>query len=232
MISRFPFQKIVRFLVATVCIQLVFIFCLRYFFPPITITQFVSWTSGEGLSRTYVPLDEISEHAIIAVLAAEDQGFINHYGLDFESIKNAIERNRESKHNKYGASTISQQVAKNVFLWQGRNWIRKGLEVYFTFLIEMIWSKERIMEIYLNVIEMGPGIYGVEAASQKYYGIPAKKLSREQAAEIAVTLPNPKHYRTEKLKPYIDKRVNFILKQMDQIEGTPLTEISKGASRN
>jgi monofunctional biosynthetic peptidoglycan transglycosylase len=227
MMSHPAFQKIVRYLTAIICIQIIYVFSLRYIYPPITITQLVSWVSGQGLSRTYIPMENISEHAKLAVLAAEDQRFIEHYGFDMESIKNAIEKNKKSKRIKYGGSTISQQVAKNVFLWQGRDWIRKGLEVYFTFLIETLWSKERILEMYLNVIEMGRGVYGIEAASQKYYHTSAKKLTRRQAAEIAVTLPNPKHYRTTPLKPDVHRRVDFILNQMKNLEGSRLAKISK-----
>src|ERR1700759_4484060 len=171
--------------------QLFYLLLLKWVNPPITLTQLGSLLSGDGLKRRYVGVKDISPYAKLAVICSEDQLFPDHDGFDFKNIEKAIKHNQKSK-SLHGASTISQQVAKNVFLWQGRDWFRKGLEVYFTFMIELIWGKKRILEMYLNVAEMGKGIYGIEAASQAYYHIPAKKLPRLQAARIASCLPNPK----------------------------------------
>ncbi|HYE54269.1 MAG TPA: monofunctional biosynthetic peptidoglycan transglycosylase, partial [Chitinophagaceae bacterium] len=161
--------------------QLFYILLLKWVDPPITFTQLGSWLSGNGLKRDYVDMKQMSTYARLAVIASEDQLFPDHNGFDFKSIQKAMKHNRKSKSLR-GASTLSQQVAKNVFLWQGRSWFRKALEVYFTFMIELIWGKKRILEVYLNVSEMGKGVFGIEAAAQKYYKKPASKLTRTQAA--------------------------------------------------
>ncbi|HWU42960.1 MAG TPA: monofunctional biosynthetic peptidoglycan transglycosylase, partial [Bdellovibrio sp.] len=148
-----------------------------------------------------------------AVLKAEDARFFEHHGFDYEAIEKAMKYNRTHKKVK-GASTISQQTAKNVFLWPHRDWIRKGLEAYFTVLIEFIWPKERIMEVYLNVIETGPGVYGVEAASQKYFKQSAKNISPSQASLIAAVLPNPQKFRIDRPSNYILKRQSRILSRV------------------
>ena len=160
-----------------------------------------------------MPLDEISPNLQLAVLSSEDQNFLTHHGFDFDAIEKAVEHNENHKH-KRGASTISQQTAKNVFLYDGRNWVRKGVEVYFTFLIETFWNKKRIMEVYLNVIEFGDGIYGAEAASQEFFHTPAKKLSNEQAALLAAVLPAPRKFSAKTPSPYVRKRQEWILGQM------------------
>lgn len=165
------------------------------------------------LSKTWKPLTEISLDLQLAVVCSEDQNFLKHNGFDFDEIKKALENNRKGKR-KRGASTISQQVAKNVFLWDGRNWIRKGFEVYFTFLVETFWSKQRIMEVYLNVIEMGDGIYGAEAASHEYFNTTALKISKRQAACIAVILPSPLKYKAKKPSAFLESRINWTLRQM------------------
>ena len=165
------------------------------------------------LNKTWKPLNEISLDLQLAVVCSEDQNFLNHYGFDFVEIKKAFENNKRSKR-KRGASTISQQVAKNVFLWDGRNWVRKGFEVYFTFLLETFWSKQRIMEVYLNVIEMGHGIYGAEAAAQEYFNTTALKISKRQAASIAAILPSPLRYNAKKTSAFLESRINWILRQM------------------
>lgn len=143
------------------------------------------------IQHTWVPIERISPHLIQAVVASEDNNFTSHFGIDRGAIQKARDFNKKSTKRKHGASTISQQTAKNVFLWPARTYLRKGFELYFTLLIETCWSKKRIMEVYLNSIEMGPGIYGAEAAAQHYFRKPASKLTREQAALIAVSLPNP-----------------------------------------
>jgi monofunctional biosynthetic peptidoglycan transglycosylase len=185
------------------------------------MTQLVSWISGHGLKRDYVDRNEISYNAKLAVISSEDQLFPDHSGFDWKNIKKAMEYNKRKPNRIRGASTISQQVAKNVFLWQGRSFIRKGLEVYFTFMIELIWGKKRILEMYLNVIEMGDGIFGIEMASQKYFNKPAKNLTRQEAAMIAACLPNPKRYKVKPASSYVLLRSRWVMQQMGFLEPDP-----------
>jgi monofunctional biosynthetic peptidoglycan transglycosylase len=173
------------------------------------------------LQRDYVAGNEISPHMKLAAMAAEDQLFPDHGGFDWKSVKKAMEYNERKPNRVRGASTISQQTAKNVFLWQGRDWVRKGLEVYFTKMIEWVWGKERILEMYLNVIEMGPGIFGSEAAAQAYFKKPAKNLTRREAALIAVSLRNPKVYKVKPIHPFVAGRANWALGQMAFLEKDP-----------
>lgn len=197
-----------------------YIVALKWVNPPITLTQFNSWIAREGLKREYISWEEIPTSIKLAVVASEDQLFAQHTGFDKKSIQKALEFNQKNEGKKLrGASTISQQTAKNVFLWQGRSWFRKGLETYFTLMIEWIWGKERILEIYLNVIEMGPGIYGIEAAAQHYYNKSAYELTRAEAARIAVALPQPKKYQVNPPSNYVLNRADWVLRQMRQIEG-------------
>ncbi len=211
-------KKLKRIALWIFVLHLVYIIALRWVNPPITITQLTNWVQGHGLKRAYVDFKNMSPNIRLAVMASEDQLFPDHNGFDIKSIQKALESNKKSKRVR-GASTISQQVAKNVFLWQGRSWFRKGLEVYFTFMIELLWSKERILEMYLNVSEMGTGIFGVEAAAQKYFKKPASKLTRTEAARIAACLPNPKKYKAEPASPYIARRTSWILNQMNNLQG-------------
>lgn len=171
------------------------------------------------LKKDWVPFEEISPSLQLAVVCSEDQNFLKHYGIDFEAIDKAMEYNATHKR-QHGASTISQQTAKNVFLWPGRSWIRKGFEVYFTFLIETFWSKERIMEVYLNVIEMGDGIYGAQAASKAFFKKDAKYMTKPEAALIAAVLPNPRRFSAAKPSAYTHKRQGWILRQMSFWGGT------------
>lgn len=166
----------------------------------------------------WTPYDDISKEMALAVVASEDQLFPQHFGFDFESMWGAFRNNMKGRRIK-GASTISQQVAKNVFLWQGRSYFRKMLEAYFTFLIEIIWGKERILEVYLNVAETGPMTFGVEAAAQKYYGKAAANLTRTEAARVAAVLPNPNRFLIAKPSGYVLKRTNFIARQMRGLGG-------------
>jgi len=211
-------KKLKRIALWFFVLHLAYIILLRWVNPPLTITQLTSWAEDYGLKRDYVDFKAMSPNIRLAVMASEDQLFPDHNGFDLKSIKKALENNKKNKRLR-GASTISQQVAKNVFLWQGRSWFRKGLEVYFTFMIELLWSKERILEMYLNVSEMGTGIFGVEAAAQKYFKKPASKLTRTEAARIAACLPNPKKYKAEPASPYIARRTSWILIQMKNLEG-------------
>ena len=165
------------------------------------------------LKKDWEPLENISRNLQLAVVCSEDQHFIDHSGFDFEAIDKAIKYNEHHKR-KRGASTISQQTAKNVFLWSGRSWVRKGFEVYFTFLIECLWSKERIMEVYLNVIEMGDGVYGAQATANYFFHKDASHLSRSEAALIAAVLPNPRRFSVARPTGYILKRQGWIIRQM------------------
>jgi monofunctional glycosyltransferase len=196
--------------------QFVYIFLLKWINPPITLTQLDSWISGHGLKRDYVKSSNMSVNAKLAVIASEDQLFADHNGFDFKSIEKAMKHNSKSK-SLHGASTISQQVAKNVFLWQGRSWLRKALEVYFTFMIELTWGKKRIIEMYLNVAETGNGIFGIEAASQYNFSKPAKRLSQQEAAMLAASLPNPKKYSIKPLSRPVAIRYPWIMHQMGNL---------------
>ena len=171
------------------------------------------------LSHDWEPLTNISQDLPIAVMASEDAKFLDHHGFDFQAIEHAAKRNRQHpEKRKLGASTISQQTAKNVFLWPGRSWVRKGFEVYFTALIELMWPKERIMEVYLNSIEMGNGIYGAQAVAEEHFNTDAKDLTKAQCALIAATLPNPRKFSSKNPSAYMLKRQKRILREMKYVE--------------
>ena len=171
------------------------------------------------LSHDWEPLTNISQDLSIAVMASEDAKFLDHHGFDFQAIEHAAKRNRQHpEKRKLGASTISQQTAKNVFLWPGRSWVRKGFEVYFTALIELMWPKERIMEVYLNSIEMGNGIYGAQAVAEEHFNTDAKDLTKAQCALIAATLPNPRKFSSKNPSAYMLKRQKRILREMKYVE--------------
>lgn len=181
--------------------------------------------NGEAprLKKEWVSIDDMSKELPLAVIAAEDQKFPEHFGFDVEAIKKVMKQNERLKQRGKpikGGSTISQQCAKNVFLFPQRSYIRKALEVYFTFLIEIFWSKKRIIEVYLNVIEMGDGIYGAQAASQAFFKKDASRLKASEAALIAAVLPNPRKWNAGKPSGYINKRKNWIVRQMGHLRGT------------
>ncbi len=201
--------------------HLIYIVILKYVGSPITLTEIYSLLEGNGFKRTQVSLNTISPHAKLAVIAAEDQLFPDHNGFDIKSIKKALQYNKRKPGRIRGASTISQQVAKNVFLWQGRSWVRKGLEVYFTFMIELIWGKKRILEVYLNEAEMGKGIFGIEAASKKYFNKKSSALTRTEAAMIAASLPNPQRYTVKPRSAYVTRKYPWVLRQMSNLSGDP-----------
>ncbi|HTI12023.1 MAG TPA: monofunctional biosynthetic peptidoglycan transglycosylase [Puia sp.] len=209
-----------RVLIFLFFFQLFYILLLKWVNPPITLTQLGSVFRGEGLKRDYTGMKNISPYAKLAVICSEDQLFPDHDGFDFKSIEKAMKHNQKSK-SLHGASTISQQVAKNVFLWQGRSWFRKGMEIYFTFMIEWIWGKKRILEMYLNVSEMGKGVYGIEAAAHYYFSKPAKNLSRQEASLIAACLPNPKVFTIKPLSRHVASRYPWILVQMNHLQDDP-----------
>jgi len=168
------------------------------------------------LAHDWVSWEQIAPAAKLAVIAAEDQRFADHFGFDLEAIGRAVEHNRDHRR-KRGASTISQQAAKNLFLWSGRSWLRKGLEVGYTLLIETLWSKQRVLEVYLNIAEFGPGVYGVEAASQKYFRKPASRLTYQEAALLAAVLPNPKRLKVAAPSAYVQHRASWIVGQMNHL---------------
>ena len=205
-------------------LSIFFVILYRFVPPPLTPLMLIRcneqlWNGKKlKLKKDWTSLKEMSPAMPQAVMASEDQLFTEHWGFDTQSIKKAFDNNsRKKKKGIKGASTISQQVAKNVFLWPARSWLRKGLEVYFTTLVEIFWSKKRIMEVYLNVIETGDGIYGAEAASRTYFKKPAKKLSASEAALIASVLPNPRKWSPLKPTEYIYKRQQWILFNMRRL---------------
>ncbi len=219
---------VVAFFGSTILAVVTLRFMPVYFTPLMFIRVGQQITSGESikLKHHWVTIDEMSKDMPLAVMSSEDQRFLMHHGFDFDAIQQAAKENREGKR-KRGASTISQQTAKNVFLWPGRTWLRKGLETYFTFLIEALWSKQRIMEVYLNSIEMGNGIYGAEAVAQEHFGCKASQLTRKQCALIAATLPNPRKFNSAAPSPYMKKRQRRIVKEMNYIEKNMDADISK-----
>ena len=201
--------------------QFIYIIILRWVNPPFTITQLVSLFKGNGLKRDYISYQNMGTNAKLAVMAGEDQQFPDHNGFDIKEIKLAIKYNKKHPDKIRGASTISQQVAKNVFLWQGGGFFRKGLEVYFTFMIETLWSKERILEMYLNVAEMGKGVFGIETAALSYFNKEAKSLSKTEAAQIAASLPNPVRFTVKPLCKYVADKSQHIVEQMNNISDDP-----------
>ncbi|MHB8530330.1 MAG: monofunctional biosynthetic peptidoglycan transglycosylase [Caulobacteraceae bacterium] len=186
------------------------VFVYRFVPPPITILMIERLFQGRGLDRRWTPLSRISPGMVRSVIASEDARFCEHRGFDFRAIRLALKHDQARPNRIRGGSTISQQTAKNVFLWPDRSWVRKGVEAWFTVLIEAIWGKRRIMEVYLNTVEMGPGVYGVEAASRRYFGISARYLSPIQAARLAAILPDPLKWRVVGSGPYIRRRAGRI----------------------
>lgn len=184
-----------------------------------------SWFSKEPYQsrHAWVPLEAISPAMGVAVIAAEDQLFTEHFGFDWNAIEKAVSHNERSRR-KRGASTLSQQTAKNLFLWSSRSWARKGFEVWFTLALEAGWSKRRILEVYLNIVEFGDGLYGVEAASQTYFHKPAKHLTNSEAALLAAVLPNPHRFKVDAPSEYIRGRQAWILRQMEQLGGSQVVK--------
>jgi monofunctional biosynthetic peptidoglycan transglycosylase len=214
-------KKIKKIFLWLFILQLVYIILCKWLNPPITITQTVDVVKGYGLKKDNISSDEMGPNIKLAVMAGEDQLFPDHNGFDIKAIKKAQKYNKKHPARVRGASTISQQMAKNVFLWQGGGYFRKGLEVYFTFMTETLWSKKRILQTYLNVAEMGPGIYGVQAAAKQYFNKDAKNLTRGEAAQIAACLPNPKKFTVKPLSNYVARRSAFILSQMNNLQTDP-----------
>ncbi len=202
-----------------------YLLVLKFVNPPITITQLTN-AFGLGLQRDYIAWEDMSYNIKLAAIASEDQSFTDHSGFDWDAMEKSLHPKKKKKKSKIplggGASTITQQTAKNVFLWQGGSWdkyIRKIPEFYFTFLIEWVWGKKRILEVYLNVIETGPGCFGVEAAAQHYFHKPAKNLTRAEAAMIVAGFPNPKKFTAVPLTKRVAWRYLQILHEMNNLEG-------------
>ncbi|MEC3874392.1 monofunctional biosynthetic peptidoglycan transglycosylase [Chryseobacterium salviniae] len=209
-------KTIKRIIFIILILNVIFIVWGRFFNPPITITQIGGLLKYGKLQRDYISYDEMGNNVKKAVIASEDQKFFSHDGFDYTAIEKAMKNNEKGKKLR-GGSTISQQTAKNVFLWQGRSWFRKGLEAVYTFIIEKVWSKDIILERYLNSIEMGQGVFGVEAASEYYFGKPSKDLTVSEAAWIAAVLPNPKKYDPKNPSAYLRKKHNWIMRQMRNV---------------
>ena len=209
--------KFIKKLFYTIAIISIFsIIWGRFFNPIITITQIEGLVKSEKLDRDYIRFDKMGKNVKKAVIASEDQNFYRHNGFDFQAIQKAFADNQKGKKLK-GGSTISQQTAKNVFLWNGRSYVRKGLEAIFTFIIEKVWSKDIILERYLNSIEMGQGVFGVEAASHYYFGKSSADLTKSEAAWIAVCLPNPKKYDPKNPSSYLSRKHSWVMRQMNYV---------------
>ncbi|ROL56417.1 monofunctional biosynthetic peptidoglycan transglycosylase [Bacteroidetes/Chlorobi group bacterium Naka2016] len=213
-------KLVVFFFVSSISIVIVY----KFIPPPITpimiLRVFEGWFEGKnvGINKQWVPYDNISKNVFRAVVSAEDARFMFHKGFDWDAIEAARRYNQAKKGRKLrGASTISMQTAKNAFLWHGRNYVRKALEAYFTVLIEFIWGKKRILEVYVNIIEFGEGIYGVQAASKHFFNKDSKDLTRREAALLAAVLPNPRRWSPIAPTPYIEKRVDFIQGRMNSV---------------
>lgn len=218
--ARRLFRLLTKIFVYGFLLSIVYILFCKWINPPFTITQLSAIIEGNGIHRDYISYDHMGSNIKLAVMAGEDQLFPDHNGFDFKSIQKAMKHNQKSKSLR-GASTISQQTAKNVFLWQHGGWFRKGLEVYFTFMIEHLWSKQRILEMYLNVAEMGPGIFGVEAAAHHYFHKDASQLSRAEAAQIAACLPNPVKLTIRPMSARVRYRYPWIVNQMRNLQADP-----------
>ena len=217
-------KKIRRVILYLFFSSLAYVLITKFLEPPITITQMTN-AFGLGLKRDYVAWDDLSYNIKLAAIASEDQTFTDHMGFDWDAIEKSLHPKKKNKKSKIplggGASTITQQTAKNVFLWQGGHYdkyIRKLPEVYFTFLIELVWGKKRILEVYLNVIETGPGCFGIEAAAQHYFHKSAKKLTREEAAMIVAGFPNPKKFTANPMTKRVAWRYPQILREMSNLE--------------
>ena len=214
-LKRFLWKSLLWFFGISIFLVLVFKW-IPVPFTPLMITRAIEQKLGGKemtCSHDWVSIDKISLDMQKAVIASEDGNFLKHNGFDFKAMQKAFKNNNRGKKLK-GGSTISQQTAKNVFLWQGRSYIRKGLEAYFTFLIELVWGKQRIMEVYLNSIEMGNGVYGAEAAAKYWYRSNAENLTKNEAAGIAAILPNPRKFKASNSSSYIEKRKSKILRNM------------------
>lgn len=218
-LKRFFWKSVALFVALTMGTILI----LRWVPPPSSAFMAQQRFSGIVVDYRWTPMDRISPYASLAVIASEDQNFFTHWGIDLEAVADAVEDNR-TRQRKRGASTISQQVAKNLFLWPGHSYIRKAIEAYFTLLMELLWPKQRILEVYLNIVEMGEGVFGVEAAGQRFFHKEALHLNRHESATLAAVLPNPKKMTAKHPTDYVANRTMHIIRQMNILEGTGFIE--------
>ncbi len=222
-------------LVSVAAGSIVIVTLFRWLPVPATSFMVLDWIADDvrqsraSAPHDWVPWEEISKQAAVAVIASEDQHFLEHGGFDFKAIDKAWTDARHGRRLR-GASTISQQVSKNLFLWPGQSWLRKGLEAWFTLWIEWLWPKQRILEVYLNSAEFGHGVWGIEAASRHFFRKPAARLNRQEAALLAAVLPNPKRFRVDRPSPYVQQRQAWILRQMSMLGGTGLLDGLDGGS--
>lgn len=230
-------RRCVRALLWFAAGSIVLVLVLRWVPPPGTALmverKVQSWFSGEpiDLQRDWQPWQGISDDLKVAVIAGEDQKFASHWGFDIPAIQAAFAHNERGGKIR-GASTLTQQVAKNLFLWSGRSWFRKGLEAWFTALIELFWSKERILEVYLNSVEWGPGVFGAQAAARYHFGVDASRLTRQQAAQLAAVLPSPLKWNAGRPSTYVANRAGWIRRQMSQLGGADyLQQLEAGRSQ-
>ena len=229
-VYRFILRGLLQAILAFVLLSLLLLLPFRWVNPPITMVMADRWihsTEDFELRQSWLSWEAIPKHAALAVVTSEDQKFPLHSGFDLKAIQQAL-KERERRGGLRGASTISQQVAKNMYLWTGRSWFRKGLEVWFTLLIELSWSKQRILEVYLNIAEWGPGVFGIEAASQYHFRLPAANLTPMQAALLASSLPSPLNYNPARPAQHLHKRAEWNLQQQRRLGGVqwlaPLNE--------
>ncbi|HCD06554.1 MULTISPECIES: monofunctional biosynthetic peptidoglycan transglycosylase [unclassified Methylophaga] len=229
-VYRFILRGLLQAILAFVLLSLLLVLPFRWVNPPITMVMADRWihsTEDFELRQSWLSWEAIPKHAALAVVTSEDQKFPLHSGFDLKAIQQAL-KERERRGGLRGASTISQQVAKNMYLWTGRSWFRKGLEVWFTLLIELSWSKQRILEVYLNIAEWGPGVFGIEAASQYHFRLPAANLTPMQAALLASSLPSPLNYNPARPAQHLHKRAEWNLQQQRRLGGVqwlaPLNE--------
>ncbi len=225
---RFLLHRSTLIFAGLITFSIVQVSIIRFLDPPATPLMIYRWLSGEKLDFRWRSLPEISPFLQRAVIAAEDQRFLSHHGFDWKEIEQALEEYQKEGRIR-GASTITMQVARNIFLWQGYSWLRKGLEVYYTALIELLWPKWRIMEVYLNVAELGPEIFGAEAAARRYFGYSAASLTKPQAALLAAVLPNPHRWSPKYPTRYIRERQSTILREMKKLEPIQLLHSDKSS---
>ena len=218
-------RRLLKLLLWLILVSVLLVLVLRWVPPPGTALmlerKIESWTSGQAidLQRSWRPWQELPDDLKMAVIAAEDQRFAEHWGFDVDAIQAALQHNQQGGSLR-GASTLSQQVAKNLFLWSGRSWPRKGLEAWFTLLIELLWPKERILEVYLNSVEWGDGVFGAEAAARHHFNVGAAYLSSQQSAQLAAVLPNPRDWSAGQPSPYVLQRSAWIRQQIRQLGGS------------
>jgi monofunctional biosynthetic peptidoglycan transglycosylase len=217
-------RAVIVLLIVVIAYPVAGVLAYRFLPAPITILAVQRLMEGKGYERRWRSLDRISPNLVYAAVAAEDAKYCSHHGFDYDAIGKAMKHNEKRPNHVRGASTISQQTAKNVFLWPGRGWVRKGAEAWYTVLIETVWGKRRTMEMYLNVVEWGPGVYGAQAASQHWFHTDADKLNASQAARLAAILPDPLEWKAAKSGPYVRARTGRIMAAMGTVRAQGLAD--------